>query len=76
MTAGLFSLTVDLSQLHHVPWIDHTRQVRSATTVLGHGFLWSDLTCYGVGIVVGALSEVFCERHLYSSRQPSDFTWR
>lgn len=76
VTAGLFSLTVELSQLYHAPWIDRIRQIRLAAMVLGHGFLWSDLACYGVGIVVGTLSEVFCARHLSPSRRPSVFTLR
>jgi hypothetical protein len=39
MTGGLFSLTVELSQLYHAPWIDGLHQIRLAALLLGHGFL-------------------------------------
>jgi hypothetical protein len=65
VTAGLFSLTVELSQLYHAAWIDRLRQVRVAALVLGYGFLWSDLVCYGVGVGVGVgiLAESLSARH-------------
>jgi hypothetical protein len=62
-TAGLFSLAVELSQLYHAPWIDSLRQIRVAALLLGHGFLWSDLVCYGVCIGVGILAEILTARH-------------
>ena len=62
VTAGLFSLAVELSQLYHAPWIDVLRQIRLAELLLGHGFLWSDLMCYGVGVGVGALAESLAAR--------------
>ena len=63
MTAGLFSLTVELSQLYHAPWIDGLRQIRVAALLLGHGFLWSDLVCYGVAVGVGIPAESLSARH-------------
>lgn len=66
VTAGLFSLTVELSQLYHAAWIDRLRQIRVAALLLGHGFLWSDLVCYGVGAGVGVLAEALLAR-----QQPS-----
>jgi len=70
VTAGLFSLTVELSQLYRAPWIDGLRQIRVAALLLGHGFLWSDLVCYGVGVGVGALTESLAARHSSANRQP------
>ena len=70
VTAGLFSLTVELSQLYHAAWIDRLRQVRVAALLLGHGFLWSDLVCYGVGIGVGILAEFLPARHSSANRRP------
>lgn len=70
VTAGLFSLTVELSQLYHAAWIDRLRQVRVAAMLLGHGFLWSDLVCYGVGIGVGILTESLSVRHSSANRRP------
>ena len=55
--AGMFSLTIEVSQLYHAPWIDYIRRLRLGGLVLGFGFLWSDLVCYAVGISIGALLE-------------------
>jgi hypothetical protein len=66
VTAGLFSLTVELSYLHHTPWIDGLREIRLAALLLGHGFLWNDLVCYGVDVGIGVLAEALSAR-----RQPS-----
>ena len=60
--AGLCSLAVEVSQLYHAPWIDDIRRMRVGGLVLGYGFLWSDLVCYGVGIGVGVLSELLSVR--------------
>lgn len=67
VTAGLFSLTVELSHLYRAPWIDGLRQIRVAALLLGHGFLLSDLVCYGVGVGVGALAESLAARCLSAS---------
>jgi hypothetical protein len=68
--AGLFSLAVEFSQLYHAPWIERVRQFRPAALVLGHGFLWGDLVCYGVGVGLGALSEAYGARRLFPARRP------
>lgn len=69
LVAGLFCLTVELSQLYHAPWVDGLRQIRAAALLLGHSFLWSDLVCYGLGIGVGMLAETLTAR-------PPSFTHR
>ena len=51
--AGLFSLTIEVSQLYHAPWLDYIRRLRLGGLVLGFGFSWSDLVCYAVGISIG-----------------------
>jgi hypothetical protein len=61
---------VELSQLYHAPWIDGLRQIRLAALLLGHGFLWSDLVCYAVGVGVGALTESLTARHSSASHRP------
>ena len=48
---------VEISQLYHAPWIDSIRQTRLGGYALGHGFLWTDLICYTVGIASGACTE-------------------
>ena len=57
LIAGLLSLAVEVSQLYHAAWIDQIRQMRLGGLLLGHGFLWSDLICYCLGIGVGAFLE-------------------
>lgn len=60
--AAAFSLSIELSQLYHTPWLDALRANRLAALVLGQGFLWSDLVCYAVGITLGVLLERMCRR--------------
>lgn len=48
---------VEISQLYHAPWIDSIRKTTLGGLVLGFGFLWTDLVCYTVGIIIGALAE-------------------
>jgi hypothetical protein len=52
-----FSVMIEVSQLYHAPWIDSIRGTTFGALVLGHGFLWSDLACYGVGVGLGVLVE-------------------
>jgi hypothetical protein len=48
---------VEISQLYHAPWIDSIRNTTLGGLVLGFGFLWTDLVCYTVGILIGGLAE-------------------
>ncbi len=52
------SVAVEISQLYHAPWIDSIRQTTLGGLILGFGFLWSDLACYLVGVVLGAVIDV------------------
>lgn len=65
LAAAIFSFTVEVSQLYHAPWIDGLRHIRLVGLVIGFGFLWSDLICYGVGVIIGASLDL-----LYIYRQP------
>ena len=56
--AMIFSVMIELSQLYHTPWIDSIRQTTLGGLILGFGFLWSDLACYAVGVVLGVLVDV------------------
>ncbi len=53
--AGAWGLCVfiELGQLYHAPWIDGLRASRLGGSVLGFGFLWSDLVCYTLGAALG-----------------------
>ena len=53
--AIIFSYSIEISQLYHAPWIDAIRNTTLGALVLGFGFLWSDLFCYTVGIIIGAI---------------------
>ncbi|MEO5567678.1 MAG: GNAT family N-acetyltransferase [Gemmatimonadaceae bacterium] len=48
------AFSVELSQLYQVPWIDAVRASTIGSLVLGHGFLWTDLVCYSVGVTLMA----------------------
>ncbi|MCH7225058.1 DUF2809 domain-containing protein [Haloferula sp. A504] len=48
------SFAVEFSQLYQAGWINAVRDTRIGALVLGHGFLWSDLLCYAVGVGAGA----------------------
>ena len=52
----IFSYGIEISQLYHAPWIDSIRATTLGGLILGFGFLWSDLICYTVGIVIGAIN--------------------
>jgi hypothetical protein len=55
MAALFVAFAVEVSQLFHAPWIDGLRASRSGALVLGQGFLWTDLACYGVGVLIAAM---------------------
>ncbi|MFO0954654.1 MAG: DUF2809 domain-containing protein [Isosphaeraceae bacterium] len=57
LSAMAFSVLIELSQLYHAPFIDSVRRTTLGGLVLGHGFLWSDLACYAVGVGLGAAIE-------------------
>jgi len=60
LSAAVFSLLIELSQLYHAPWLDALRHQRLAALVLGQGFLWSDLICYALGIAIGTTLDQVC----------------
>ncbi len=55
--ALIFCFLIEFSQLYHEPWIDEIRNNRLGGLVLGFGFLWSDLVCYSVGVLVSCLGD-------------------
>ena len=57
LAAILISFAVEFSQLYQAPWIKAVRDTSAGGMLLGHGFLWSDLVCYLVGISIGAAVE-------------------
>lgn len=62
VTALAFSCLIEVSQLYHAPWIDAVRGTTLGGLVLGFGFLWSDLVCYTVGVLLGVALDVLLVR--------------
>jgi hypothetical protein len=61
VTALLFAFSIEISQRYHSPWIDQIRHMKLGGLVLGHGFLWSDLVCYVVGVFIGGTLEILLQ---------------
>ena len=61
----LLTFIIETSQLYHALWIDAIRKTLIGGLILGYGFLWSDLICYTIGILIGVLIEKFLWRSLH-----------
>ena len=61
---------VEISQLYHAPWIDAIRQTALGGLVLGFGFLWTDLVCYSVGVMIGVMAERAIVGRMRVSNEP------
>lgn len=53
IAAASFALLIELSQLWQPAWLHALRHTTLGALVLGQGFRWSDLLCYGVGVIGG-----------------------
>lgn len=66
LTIGIYSLlfafSIELSQLYQAPWIQDIRSNKWGGLILGHGFLWSDLLAYSMGIALLAFLD---DRFIY-----------
>lgn len=51
----LFSYGIEISQLYQADWANAVRSSTLGSLIFGHGFLWSDMICYTVGIVFSAI---------------------
>ncbi|QJX48356.1 DUF2809 domain-containing protein [Hymenobacter taeanensis] len=56
-----FSYLIELSQLYHPAWLEAARHSTLGGLLLGHGFLWSDLLCYTVGVLLGYVAGYWLE---------------
>lgn len=63
-----FSYSIELSQLYHAPWIDNIRNTTLGGLVLGFGFLWSDLVCYTIGIIIGVIIDIIINKTNHKNR--------
>ncbi|MPQ44666.1 DUF2809 domain-containing protein [Clostridium tarantellae] len=55
--AIIFSYGIEISQLYKGDWIEDLRNTTLGGLILGYGFLWSDLICYTMGILIGVIGE-------------------
>jgi len=62
LTAVCFCWAVEFSQLYHASWIDSVRSTRLGGLVLGATFNWPDLIAYGVGVMIGGMTEIILGR--------------
>lgn len=67
LTLGVYSLLfafgIEASQLYQANWINEIRANKWGGLVLGHGFLWTDLLAYTLGIgILGLLDQRFIFR--------------
>jgi hypothetical protein len=74
VTALLLAFAIELSQLYHSPWVEQIRHTRVGGLILGYGFLWSDLLCYGVGITIGYILELLLKGLIVRRRQAGSVT--
>ncbi len=44
---------IEIQQLYQSPWAVKFRNITIVGIFLGHGFLWSDIVCYAVGVLIG-----------------------
>ncbi len=52
--AFAIAVLVEGSQRYHAPWLDALRATKFGALALGQGFLWSDVACYLVGVILAA----------------------
>lgn len=60
--AIICSYSIEISQLYHAPWIDSIRNTTLGGLILGFGFLWSDLVCYTIGIIIGIIIDIIINK--------------
>lgn len=53
--AFAIAVVVEGSQRYRAPWIDALRASPFGALALGQGFLWSDIVCYLVGVMLAAV---------------------
>lgn len=69
LIAILFSYGIEISQLYQAQWINSIRATTLGSLILGHGFLWSDLVCYTLGIIIGFSMDYILKPHKKSPKE-------
>lgn len=57
-----FCVAVEVSQVARAPWLDAIRATLPGRLILGAGFLWSDMACYAVGVLIGIALDLALRR--------------
>lgn len=58
--ALLFSYAIEISQLYQADWANAIRSTTIGALIFGHGFLWTDMLCYTVGVILAACIDYTC----------------
>ena len=58
----IFGVLIEFSQLYRPAWLVAFRKTFFGKTLLGSGFLWSDIICYAVGTLLAVFIIMFIER--------------
>lgn len=65
--ALLFSYCIEFSKLYQADWANIVRSTTLGALIFGHGFLWTDIICYTVGVLLSAIVDyyysIFPNRH-------------
>lgn len=59
LIALLLCYVIEISQLHKGNWLVEIRQTLLGHYILGHGFLWSDMAAYTLGVFVAFLFDKY-----------------
>ncbi len=57
----------EVQQLYQAPWAVRFRNITLVGIFLGHGFLWSDLACYAIGVCLGVMISLLLEKIVFNS---------
>ena len=55
LSSLVFAYTIEVSQLFHPAWLESIRSIKVFALILGHGFLWSDILAYTLGITLSVV---------------------
>ncbi|GAA0069567.1 DUF2809 domain-containing protein [Clostridium sardiniense] len=70
--ALVFSFIIEFSQIYQGVLINKIRSTTLGGLILGHGFLFSDLLCYTVGITIGLIISIVLENKIGKSKDSLD----
>jgi len=70
LAAFLLGVADEFSQLYHASWADAIRATTLGRLLFGAGFLWSDILCYAVGILMAFVIIWLGERKYSQKNKP------